>query len=182
MVHTALLLVDLQKEWVKEDSELYVGDIRDTIARIQRLIRSSREQGYKIVFTKHVEDETGGVFDPGSTNIDLLDEVEVRTEDTIIEKHRISPFFRTRLSEELEGIGRIIVCGILTNLCVRSLIQDAYDRDFDIVAIKDCCVAFDEETQEFTFKDLQATREELTIIDTEAFLSDIENQRTTPTD
>ncbi|PIR58958.1 MAG: hypothetical protein COU69_02780 [Candidatus Pacebacteria bacterium CG10_big_fil_rev_8_21_14_0_10_56_10] len=38
-----------------------------------------------------------------------------------------------------------------SHLCVRSLVQDAYDRDFDIAVIKDCCVAFDQETHDFTF-------------------------------
>lgn len=53
---------------------------------------------------------------------------------------------------------------------MRSLVQDAYDRDFDISVIKDCCVAFDEETQEFTFKDLKATREEIQFLNLNEFI------------
>lgn len=65
------------------------------------------------------------------------------------------------MDQELTGIKTVIVCGILTNLCVRSFIQDAYDRDFKITVIKDCCIAHTPEIQEFTFFDLAQTREEI---------------------
>ena len=50
---------------------------------------------------------------------------------------------------------------MLTNLCVRSFIQDAYDRDFALTVVKDCCVAHTEEIQEFTRYDLAQTRDEI---------------------
>lgn len=64
----------------------------------------------------------------------------------------------------------MVVAGILTNLWVRSFIHDAYDRDSQITVIKDCCVAFDKDTQDFTFKDLKATREEVELIDLDKFV------------
>ncbi len=76
-------------------------------------------------------------------------------------KNKINPFYNTSLDQELSGIKRVIVCGILTNLCVRSFIQDAYDREFKITVIKDCCMAHTPEIQEFTFYDLTQTREEI---------------------
>jgi nicotinamidase-related amidase len=84
-------------------------------------------------------------------------------------KHKISPFFKTTLENELEGITEIFISGILTNLCVRSLAQDAYDRDYGITIIKDCCKAFDEQTHEFTIKDLKATREEIVCVNVSEF-------------
>jgi nicotinamidase-related amidase len=70
----------------------------------------------------------------------------------------------------LYGIKRVIVAWILTNLCVRSFIQDAYDREFAITVIKDCCVAHTLETQEFTFYDLAQTREEIEFTDLKEFV------------
>jgi len=49
-------------------------------------------------------------------------------------------------------------------------VQDAYDRDFDITLLKDCCVAFDDATQEFTFKDLKATRPEIKLANINEFI------------
>jgi len=41
---------------------------------------------------------------------------------------------------------------------------------FDITVIKDCCVAFDDEIQEFTFRDLKATREEIEFLNLNEFI------------
>jgi len=48
--------------------------------------------------------------------------------------------------------------------------KDAYDRDFKITIIKDCCRAFDAETHEFTIKDLKATREEIEMVNVNEFI------------
>jgi ureidoacrylate peracid hydrolase len=67
-------------------------------------------------------------------------------------------------------VKNVVVCGILTNLCVRSFIQEAYDRDMKITVIKDCCAANTPEKQEFTFADLKDTREEIEFINFEEFV------------
>jgi nicotinamidase-related amidase len=157
----ALILVDFEKEWINKNSDDYVGDISDVIEKTNKLIDFCRKNSYKIIFTTHIEKDSEDAFAEGSENVEIIDEMHKKDSDILIVKNKISPFFKTNLDKELKGINEIIVCGILTNLCVRSLVQDAYDRDFEITVIKDCCVAFDKETQEFTFKDLKATREEI---------------------
>jgi len=99
-----------------------------------------------------------------------MSELKIADDDTVIIKNKISPFYNTSLEKELHGIKHVIVCGILTNLCVRSFIQDAYDRDFAITVIKDCCVAHTPEIQEFTFYDLAQTREEIDFTDLKEFV------------
>ena len=125
------------------------------------LIDYCRKNDYKIIFTTHIEKDSNVEFVEGSKNVELIDELHKEDFDVIVPKNKISPFFLTSLEQELHNIPNVVVAGILTNLCVRSFIQDAYDRDFSITVIKDCCVAFDDDTQEFTFKDLKATREEV---------------------
>lgn len=158
MTETALVLIDYQTEWTNPESEYYVGDVQEVIAKVNYLIEHCRVRGYKIIFTKHRETDWLEYFWPETQFIPWLKGEDT---DTIIIKNKISPFYDTSLEKELEGIKQVIVCGILTNLCVRSFIQDAYDREFKITVIKDCCVAHSEEMQEFTFYDLAQTREEI---------------------
>jgi len=134
MVSRALILVDFQKEWIDKNSEYFVGDIFDLIKKINKLIDFCRKKNDKIIFTKHVEKASDDVFVEKSENVEIINEINKIDSDVLIVKNKISPFFKTSLSEELNGIDEIIVCGILTNLCVRSLVQDAYDRDFDIMS------------------------------------------------
>ncbi|MBW3004629.1 cysteine hydrolase [Candidatus Woesearchaeota archaeon] len=165
----ALLLVDFEKEWINPDSEYYVGDISEVLAKTNKLIDFCRKQGYKLIFTTHVEEDSEDAFAEGTESIEIIPELHKEPSDILITKNKVSPFYDTDLDDELEDIEEIVIAGILTNLCVRSAIHDAYDRDFDITVIKDCCVAFDEATQEFTFDDLAATREEIKFLDLDEF-------------
>ena len=81
--------------------------------------------------------------------------------DTIITKHRISPFYKTSLERDLKGIKDIAVCGILTNLCVRSLVQEAYDS----------------KTHNFTISDLKTTRPKIGFLELNNFLRQATSRR-----
>lgn len=170
MTSKALILVDFENEWINKDSDYFVGDISNVLKKTNKLIDYCRKNNYKIIFTIHIEKDSESAFAPNSKNVKIIDEIHKEKFDVFIKKNKISPFYKTNLEKELKGIKEIVVCGILTNLCVRSVVQDAYDRDFQIIVIKDCCVAFDKETQEFTFRDLKATREEIKFLDLNEFI------------
>ncbi|PID51900.1 MAG: hypothetical protein CR972_04745 [Candidatus Moraniibacteriota bacterium] len=161
MKQKALILVDLEKEWVNKDSDYFIGDVSSLIDKTNLLISYCRKNDYKIIFTRHIELDSQVEFSKDSENIEILDEINRKSSDIIIEKNKISPFYQTNLEDELKGVEQIVICGILTNLCVRSLVEGAYDRDFAITIITDCCQAFDKETHNFTLKDLKETREEI---------------------
>jgi len=157
----ALVLIDFQKEWTTKGSEYYIGNIGEVIGKTNLLVDYCKNKDYKVIFTKHVEKE-GKAFRKGK-GAELIPGIHLTSEDKIIEKNKISPFYKTSMEKELNGIKEVIICGILTNLCVRSFVQDAYDRDFEITIVKDCCAAFDNKTHEFTLKDLRETRPEIKI-------------------
>jgi len=159
----ALILVDFENEWTLPSSEYFVGDIKSMIERTNGVIDFCRAQGDKIIFTTHVEKDSDGAFAEGTNQVEIVSNLHKEAHDTLITKNKISPFYKTKLETELVGVEQIVVCGILTNLCVRSLVQDAYDRDFSIIVLKDCCVALDDETHVFTLKDLKETRPEVVV-------------------
>ena len=167
MTDIALVLVDFQEERTNPDSEYYIGDIKDIITKVNYLIDHCRSREYKIILTKHRESDSLEYFWPETK---FIPDLKIQDDDTVIIKNKISPFYNTSLEKELNGIKHVIVCGILTNLCVRSFIQDAYDRDFKITVIKDCCVAHTAEIQEFTFFDLAQTRDEIDFTELREFV------------
>ncbi len=63
-----------------------------------------------------------------------------------------------------KNVDELIIGGIMTNLCVRSAVSDAYDRDFRLTVVKDACVSDSASTDRFTFKDIRATRPEVDIL------------------
>lgn len=159
----ALVAIDLQKIWTDPDSPYHVHRIPTD--QMDAVLKHARGLGYKIIFTKHVEPEEG-FDDEGGCFLDGID----TSSSTVVTKGRICPFYKTGMDIALEGIEEVVVFGILTNLCVRSFIEGAYDRDLDITVIHDCCAAFDKDTHAFTLKDLKATREEIKVISADDFL------------
>lgn len=166
----ALLIIDWEKEWVDIRSEYYVGDLTNATKKLNKLIAFCRVNGYKIIFIKHIEKNSKEAFAENSKNVEFIDGLDVEKPDTIIKKYKISSFFKTNLDAKLKGINKVVIAGVLTNLCVRSAVQDAYDRDFEVVVIKDCCKAFDIETHYFTIKDLKATRDEIKFLNLKEFI------------
>lgn len=163
----ALLIIDWEKEWIDPSSEYYIGSNLSTeTERMNQLISKCREQGYKMIFIKHIEPE-GEAFITNHTSTEFIDGLDVRLDDTIITKNRISSFYKTDLEKNLEGVTSVIIAGILTNLCVRSAVQDAYDRDLQVTIVSDCCISFDQATQDFTLKDLKVTRPEIEVVSLE---------------
>ncbi len=166
----SLILVDFQKEWMDPHSDDYLGDIKPVVEQTNKLIDSCREQGYKIIFTRHVDKASKGAWSENSEGTKLIERIHKQNSDVVITKNKVNPFYKSSLDKELKSIKKIVVAGILTNMCVRSLIQDAYDRDFEITVVKDCCATYDKETQEFTFKDLKTTREEIRFLNLNQFV------------
>ncbi len=90
-------------------------------------------------------------------------------------KNSISPFYKTGLELYLKKgkIGEAIVMGIMTNLCVRSTVSDAYGRGIGVTIIKDACVSDSEVTDRFTLQDIKKTRLEVNITYSKAFIKSL---------
>ena len=166
----ALVLIDYQKEWLDPKSHDYLGDLNSVIRNTNQLIDACRKRDYKLIFTRHVEQDSTEQWSENSEGAELMSEIHKEPNDVLITKHKINPFYETRMETELAGIKDVVVAGILTNNCVRSFIADAYDRGFNLTVVKDCCATFDDQTQEFTFSDLGSTREEIVFINLKDFL------------
>lgn len=98
----ALIVTDFEKEWIKEDSDYFVGDISDVIEKTNKLIDFCRKNGYRIIFTSHIEEDSDEEFAPDSENVEIVDEIDKKQSDVLIRKNRISPFFRTELESYLQ--------------------------------------------------------------------------------
>ena len=102
MTTQALILVDLENEWRDSSSDYFVGDLVEFIQKTNTLIDYCRQRGDKIIFIRHVDQESDGTFAEDSHNTTLFEELHRQDSDTVITKYAISPFYETSLAEELE--------------------------------------------------------------------------------
>lgn len=168
----ALILVDYQNEWRDRKSEYYLGNLRTCIAAAKRIAEEARRKGITVIYTRHIEPSPTKAFKRGSRNSEIVGELSPGRSDFVITKSRISPFYRTRLEALLKrrGIKSIAVAGIMTNLCVRSTVSDAYDRDMEVTLVRDACSSGSKKTDSFTFKDIKSTRPEVKIVSSTSFI------------
>ena len=159
----ALVVIDYENEWINPVSEYYVGDISKQIVKLNKLINFCRSKKMPIIFITHVEPDSKKEFVAETKSVEIIDSVDFQKEDVLIKKNKISAFYKTDLEMTLKklNVTNVLVTGILTNLCVRSFVSDAYDRGFDITVVTDTCVALSKMMHEFTIKDFKETRPEI---------------------
>ncbi len=168
----ALIMVDYQNEWSDRKSDYYIGRLNPAIAVAKRVLAAAREKGFVVIYTQHIEPEPTVAFKRGTKGAAIIDGLSPVKTDKVVVKNRISPFYRTGLDSFIakRRIREIAVCGIMTNLCVRSTVSDAYDRDISVTVISDACASDSARTDRFTFDDIRRTRPEVRIITSREFI------------
>jgi len=163
------LVLDMQNDLVHADGASgqapMQADIqrREVIQRTASAIARARAKGIQVGFVRvafsddHREaNPNSQVFGPIAKNGILKmnawggqvhEDLAPQPEDWDIVKHRVSPFYQTRLELLLkrEGIERIYCSGVSTQAVVQATVRDAHDRDFDVVVLEDCCAGPNEQ-------------------------------------
>ena len=149
---TALVVVDMQNDFVKEGGSLVVPDAEGTIPTIQALLRVARDSRMRVVFTQ----DTHAVGDPewdiwpehvseGSWGWQIVEELSPREDEFVIRKVRYDAFYGTHLDHFLRlwGVETLIVCGTVANICVHYTAASAALRWYRVVIPKDATSALD---------------------------------------
>jgi ureidoacrylate peracid hydrolase len=175
---TALLVIDMQNGFCHDTGSMAKSGantqpVKDIIPNVKRLVGLCREAQIRVLWSRqlHFPDDITRLRHKIPTHIDkiealpcvkgtwdaeIVDELksDILSEDDIIEKHRSSCFYNTRLEVVLRmrGVNMLIISGTTTYYCVDSTIRDAYARDFDIIVVEDCVAASDQELHRATLK------------------------------
>lgn len=153
---TALIVIDMQNDFLSSDgwyakSGVDIAHMQASIAPIQALVAAARAAGAPILWTQHgFRDGTdagvfaglrpflkGGGLRKGSWGYEIAPEMDVRPEDWIIEKSRLSGFYGTNLDIVLRGLDAdaTVIAGVLTNQCVKATAVDANYRDYKPIVV-----------------------------------------------
>jgi ureidoacrylate peracid hydrolase len=87
----------------------------------------------------------------------VIDDLKPKKKDFVVLKHRFSGFYDTDLDLTLKDlrIDTVIVMGVVTNICVRSTIHDAFFRGYKVLVPRDCVMATSEREQESSLYDIE---------------------------
>ena len=79
----------------------------------------------------------------GSWDADVVDDLDCEPDDLRVDKVRFDAFQWTSLELLLRGLSasRLVICGVVTNLCVETTVRSAFMRDYPVTLIEDACAA-----------------------------------------
>jgi len=149
---TALVVIDMQNDFVKEGGSLQVPDARSTIPVIQRLLEQARGSGARVVFSQdtHGEDDPEFAIWPehareGTWGWEIVEELAPLKDEVVLRKPRYDAFYRTDLEELLEewGTRTLVICGTVANICVHYTAASAALRWYDVVIPRDATSALE---------------------------------------
>ena len=148
-----VLVIDLIKAYVAEDSPLYAKDVEISIDPVNRLLNSARAHKVPIFFSKVGYNKNlrdGGLFvkkvpilktlTEGAPMGEITNDLKVTREDTVFYKQYASAFFGTSLSSTLSvlGIDTLILAGCSTSGCVRATAVDGMQHGFRVIVPREC--------------------------------------------
>lgn len=169
----ALLIVDMQNDFVGEGAVMEVPMARQFLPNMRRILDHCRGRGIPVVFTRHVLYDHMDIspleaaYNPllrtagmraGTPGVEVVDELKPLPTETVIDKHRYDAFHNTRLETVLRNargastIDTVIVTGTVTNVCCESTARSAFMRDFKVAFISDANGGLDEASHQATLK------------------------------
>src|SRR5215469_6875607 len=138
-------------------------------------VKQARAADVPIIFTRHLyrlgrADEgpalirnspaltLGNGLARGSWDADVVDDLDCRPDDLRVDKVRFDAFQWTSLEPLLRGLpaSRLMICGVVTNLCVETTVRSAFMRDFPVTLIEDACAAKTQRLHELSIEVLRS--------------------------
>ncbi|WP_300681603.1 cysteine hydrolase family protein [Nocardioides sp.] len=142
---TALVVVDMQQGF--DDASWGRAVQREECDRnVVRLLDAWTDQGWPIVVVRHDSVHQESPLRPAHPGNALLPAVAAARADLLVTKTVNSAFYGTPdLDAWLrgEGIGRIVVCGIQTNMCVETTARMGGNLGYEVVVPLDATSTFD---------------------------------------
>jgi nicotinamidase-related amidase len=158
---TALVVIDMQNDFVKRGGSLVVPDAETTIPAIRRLLDLARTSRMRVVFSQ----DTHCPGDPewevwpahcreGSWGWEIVAELAPRLGETVLRKLRCDAFYDTPLDSLLRSwsIDTVVVCGTLANMGVHYTAASAALRWYAVVIARDAISTLEEFDLESTLR------------------------------
>jgi len=139
---TAVVVVDMQNDFVRADGALPVPGAADTVPRLRRLLDWARAGGVTVVYTQdtHREGDPEWAIWPrhaehGTPGWEIVPELAPAPGEPVFEKVRYDGFYGTALDHELRrrGIDTLIVAGTVANICVHYTAASAGLRWYKVI-------------------------------------------------
>lgn len=163
---SALVIVDMQNDFVKPKGNLQVESAKETVAPIQSILKQARRSGTRVVYTQdtQVEGDPEWKIWPQHCRINswgwqIIDELKPQSDDLICVKNRYDGFYGTWLEHFLSHIWQIkhlVIVGTVANICVLHTAASAGLRWYHVTIPAEAISAITEFDQALTLRQVSS--------------------------
>lgn len=171
---TAVVVVDMLNDFFKPGGAMVLEGGEVLYAPHQRLLAAARAAGMPVLWLNQTLPPDDSLFKKrvvhclqGTWGCQVVDDLPIEKGDIVIPKRRYSSFFQTTLDLTLRerDIRTVIVTGVVTNICVRSTVHDAFFLGYHVIVPEDCVMATSPAAQEVTLYDIDTHYGDVTTLD-----------------
>lgn len=154
----ALLLIDLQKDFVETGGALYFPGAESVLPPVLELVEKYKEENLPIITTQDWHEEDDAEFriwpkhcvknsDGAELVKPLKDALAGYEKHITIRKTRYSAFYGTNLDEIIKSynIDEVEVCGVVTHICVLFTVEELRNRGIRTIVRKEAVASYDED-------------------------------------
>src|SRR5690606_12203245 len=144
---SAVIVVDMQNDFVSEGGSLVVPAAADTVPNIQRLLAAARQAGVRVAYTQdtHVEGDPEWQIWPehcrqGTWGWQIVDALAPQPDDLVAQKSRYDGFYGTSLDHYLSRVWQVehlVIVGTIASICVLHTAASAGLRWFHVIVPAD---------------------------------------------
>jgi len=142
---SALLLIDIQNDYFENGTNLLVNSLQ-AAKNAELILKKFRAKGLPVVHIQHIANRhIATFFLPNTSGAEIHKIVKPLSTEKIIVKHSPNSFIGTELYEYLKTlqVEKLVICGMMTHMCVDATVRAAKDFGFSSVLIQDACATKD---------------------------------------
>lgn len=141
----ALILIDIQKDYFEGGRKMLVG-ADEAVGNAKSVLEKCRKENIDIIHVQHINYREGATFFlPDTEGIEIHPYVAPLPDEKVITKDFPNSFRETELLSYLQerGINALIICGMMTHMCIDTTVRAARDLGFMNLLIGDACATLD---------------------------------------
>jgi nicotinamidase-related amidase len=139
------VIVDIQNDYFPGGRAELVGS-EAAAERAAAVLQAFRDRREPVVHLQHVwEGDDAAFFAPGTPGVEIHPLVQPADGEPVVQKAYPNGFRETGLEQRLRsaGVGEIVVCGMMTSMCVDATVRAAVDLGFGCTVVHDACATLD---------------------------------------
>lgn len=135
----ALVVIDVQNEYVTGDLQIEYPPVEDSLGNIGKAMDAAYDAGMPVIVVQQMAPKESPLFAEGTDGWQLHDVVAGRPRDHFVQKKLSSAFSGTDLGDWLEqqGIDTLVVVGYMTHNCNDTTIKHAVDAGLAVEFLMD---------------------------------------------